>query len=48
MTLHYLRKSPTHDLFEIKKLANKIIENEDAEKISLTDYYTLKTIFYAK
>ncbi len=37
-----------HDLFEIKKLANKIIENEDAEKITLTDYYTLKTIFYAK
>jgi hypothetical protein len=38
----------THDLSEIKKLANKIIENENPEKISLTDYYTLKTIFYAK
>ena len=38
----------THDLSEIKKLANKIIESDTPEKISLTDYYTLKTIFYAK
>jgi PD-(D/E)XK nuclease superfamily len=40
----------TQDLFKIKKLANKIIENEqpDNPEMSLTDYYTLKTIFYAK
>lgn len=35
------------DLSEIKKLSNKIIQGEKT-KISLTDYYTLKTIFYAK
>ena len=37
----------THDLLKIKKLANKIIEDENPE-VSLTDYYILKTIFYAK
>lgn len=35
------------NLFEIKKLANKIIGDENLE-ISLTEYHTLKTIFYAK
>lgn len=35
------------NLSEIKKLANKIIRDENLE-ISLTEYYILKTIFYAK
>ena len=35
-----------HDIFKLKRLANKIIKDENP-KLSLTDYYTLKTIFYA-
>jgi hypothetical protein len=37
----------TQDLFEIKKLANKILEGKNPEtfEISLTEYYTLKNIF---
>ncbi len=47
LLLKSLLNPVTQDLFKIKKLANKIIEDESPE-ISLTDYYTLKTIFYAK
>lgn len=34
------------DIFEMKKLAKRIIENEHPD-ISLTNYYTLKNTFYA-
>jgi hypothetical protein len=45
--LNSILNTKAYDLFEIKKLANKIITEENTE-ISLTDYYTLKNIFYAK
>ncbi len=50
LLLNSLLNPFSHDLSEIKKLANKIIEDENPEvtKLSLTDYYVLKTIFYAK
>lgn len=47
LLLETILNSVAQDLFEIKKLAKKIIDNEEP-KISLTDYYILKTIFYAK
>jgi len=46
LLLNTLLNPVAQDLFKIKKLANKIMKNENQE-LSLTDYYTLKTIFYA-
>ncbi len=47
LLLDSLLNTEHKDLSEIKKLANKIIGHDSVE-ISLTEYYTLKTIFYAK
>jgi len=47
LLLNSMLNTETQDLFEIKKLANKIIKDKNPE-ISLTEYYILKNIFYAK
>jgi len=45
LLLDSLLNAERQDLAKVKKLANSIIENKNPE-ISLTDYFTLKSIFY--